>query len=264
MKLAIQARLLPGKDDIERIAYAKQAGLDGLEFDFEDIYPNIPLIAEALQTHELEAAAINIGRIHLLHPDYDRRESAITRARLAMAATQDIQAAGVVFVPNHPTTPRLPDLHPYKSSIELEAELLVTQLRATLCDLAYAIGTDLYLAPLNRYETHLINTLDQAATVLHKNKDHPHLKVAANSFHMLLEEADILAALRRQADCIGYVHLANQQNLLPDAGLIDFQAVIAALKIAGYDGWLTIASDPTADLWARLPATVAMLRETLT
>ena len=57
------------------------------------------------------------------------------------------------------------------------------------------------LEPLNRYENHMINTLADAAALCEKIGS-PHFGVAADTYHMNIEEADPLKALedRRAVD----------------------------------------------------------------
>lgn len=239
MQLAIQESILPGNDVTERAQYAAALGVDGLEIDAG--VPQLTKTIAALEKTGLATAAVNAGNVDLIHPDFDTREAALVHLRQAMATALDLGADGATFRPHRRDTPRLPDLHPYKSRIELEGELLVKQLKTTLSDLAYAMGANLYLAPANRYETHLVRTLDQAASILHKNNDHPHVRIATNTYDLALEETDMIAALRQYAPQIGYVWLVDNNGRLPGNGLIDFGAVITALRDGSYDGWLTIS-----------------------
>jgi sugar phosphate isomerase/epimerase len=238
MRLAIQESILPGNDVTERAQYAAALGLHGLELDAG--IPQLTVAVAALEQAGLAASAVNAGDIDLIHPDFDAREVALVHIRQAMATALDLGADGATFRPHRRDTPRLPDLHPYKSRIELEGELLVKQLKTTLSDLAYAMGTNLYLAPANHYETHLVQTLDQAASILRKNNDHPHVRIAANTCDLALEETEMITALRQHAPQIGYIRLVDNNGRLPGNGLIDFAAVITALREGGYDGWLTI------------------------
>ena len=245
MKLAIQEKLLPGDSALRRLENARALGLDGVEYDAESLGPvRLPEIAAALQTLTMQASAVNAGAVHLIHPDYDQREAAIVQVRQAMTDALDLGARGAVFVPHRADTPCLPDLRPLRTPVELEVDLLVKQLSTTLSDLAYALGAELHLAPRNRYETHLVRRMEQAATILRRNRDHPHVKIAADLFHAALEETDLPATLAEYAAQIGYVRLADHNNRLPGHGHTDFTAALGALKQAGYDGWLTIAAAP--------------------
>jgi len=242
MKLAIQEALLLGDTLHERLDNAKSLGVDGIEFNAIDLTERIPSLLQGLAATGLRAAAVNIGGTHLLHPSFEQREAAIVNMRQAMIGAIDLGASGVVFIPTAADTPRLPDLHPYKSAIELEAELLVTQLRATLCDFAYAVGTNLYLAPVNEKVSHLIRQLDHAHRILEKNDFHPHLKIAPNTYHMTMEEVQMETGLHTHADYIGYVQLMDVGGGIPGTGDIDFASIINNLAVSGYGGWLTVAS----------------------
>ena len=107
------------------------------------------------------------------------------------------------------------------------------------------------IEPLIRYETHLINTLqDAAATAARAN--HPAIRILADFFHMNVEEADIAASIREHGDAIGHVHLADSNRLNPGRGHLDFAPGLRALVDAGYDGVMAlecrIAGDPMDEL----------------
>jgi sugar phosphate isomerase/epimerase len=256
MHIAVQFDLLPGENLDAKLAGAAALGLDGVEFPALELTENVPAIAAALERRGLRAAAINAGGSHLLHPEFAERERAIIYLRQAMADALDLGARGIVLTPHLPTTPPLPDLHPYKSALELEAELLVTQLRATLVDLAYAMGAELYLLPQDREHTHLLQRLGHAALILRKNNNHPHLKIAAGLHYVVREEDDFAAALAQHADRIGYAQT-------PTAGDNSLCAGICALRDTGYDGWLTLCRDNRNGGEDELPAAVDWLRSVL-
>lgn len=258
MKLAIQERLLPGHTTLARLENAKAAGFTGVEFSGVGLGKRIPEIVAALESTGLEAAAVNIGGTQLIHPNFGQREEAIVGLRLAMANTLDLGAKGVIFAARTADTPRLPDLHPYKSDIELEAELLVSQLRTTLCDFAYALGAELYLQVSNRQDTHLILSMDRAAIVLEKNGNHPHLKIAANTCDLDLQEEDPAQVLRQHMEHLAYVHLSDSARAMPGMGQIPFGDYIKVLKAHNYQGWMTVAAtQPNHDALAK---TVEMMK----
>jgi len=271
MKIAIQETLLPGDRVDQRVRRAAELGVDGIEFQAAGMGARILDVAAALDQHGMVVSALNVGGTHLLHPEFDYRNRAIAAIGQAMTDSLDLGSGNVVFQPYRADTPPLPDLRPYKHTLQMYGEFLATQLRSTLCDLAYAVGATLHLAPVNRYENDLLNTLEQADTILRKNEDHEHLKIAANTFHMTLEEADPYEALQTYAPKLGTVHLADHNGGLPGEGWIDFKRVISALKTGGYTGeWVTICtrhSEPTEQqqrAYLRgLPACIDMLRAAL-
>jgi sugar phosphate isomerase/epimerase len=267
MPIAIQEDMLPGRTLLHKFENAQALDIAGIEFWAEGLAPRVPEIAHAVAQTGVKAAAVNFGRAgSLLHPQPAERQRALTDLRLAMANSIDIGARQVVFVP-HYGAPLLPDLHPYKTAVQLEAEMLVAYLKQIFTDLAYAMGVMLYLEPVNRYETHFVNRLDQMASIRKKIKDHEHVRLAASLFHMALEERDPLHALRDHAAGIGYIHIADSNRGLPGQGKTDFAAVAAVLKDIAYDGWLTLecgepgSNAPNARvLMADLPDALEMLR----
>lgn len=239
MRMAIQEDMLPGKTILDRFTAAKAMGFTGVEVWGRSLTERVPELAGAIEATGIVVSAINHGRQgRLLDPDREQRESALAEFRQSVVDGVDLGASGVILVP-HFADPTLPDLTPYKSVVQLEYEMLHNHLR-TLSDYVYAIGIDLYIEPINRYETHFINTLADAARVRRKIKDHPHIKIAADLFHMAIEETHIADALRQYKDDLGYIHLADSNRRLPGQGMTDFGAVAAALKDGGYDGWLSL------------------------
>jgi len=238
-KLAIQEDMLPGRTVHERLSNAKRLNLSGVEFWADDVTERVPDIANALTEHGLSACGINLGRIDgYLSPDLQIREQAIGAMRQAMADAVDLNAEYVSFVPLFGAT-SMPDLTPYRSPIDLEKEMMIWLLR-TVSDLAYAIGTQLLMQPINHYETHFMNRVEQAKFFRHKIKDHPHVKIAANLFHMALEEDDIHATLEAHQDDIGVIYVADSNRRLPGQGLIPFDMLGKTLKTINYDGWMVL------------------------
>lgn len=236
MRFAIQEDMLPGKTVQERFERARALGFAGVEVWGRGLTDRVPEIAAAAQATGMAVSAVNHGRQgDLLHPDRAERERALAQLRESIVNAVDLNAAGVIFVP-HFGEPTLPDLTPYKSVIQLEYELLHNHLR-TLSDYVYALGTELYIEPLNRYQTHFLNTLADAARVRRKIKDHPHIRLVADLFHMALEESSIPQALTDHAADIAYLHLADSNRRLPGQGLLDFAPIAAALQQMNFQGW---------------------------
>lgn len=267
MRFAIQEDMLPGRSPMEKLQNAQRIGFEGVEFWAPGLTERVPEIAAAVEQTGIRAAAVNLGRRDgYLSPELPERERAISEMRQAMTDAVDIGAEHVVFVP-HFGGPRMPDLTPYRSPIELESEMMVWLLR-TVSDLAYAIGVELDMMPINHYETYFMNRLEQAVLFRRKIKDHPHVKIAAGIFHMALEETNLSESLRAHGKHIGYIHLADSNCRLPGQGLIDFAAVAAVLNEIGYTGWLTFAcGEPGSNqlralrFMAELPGSLAMVKE---
>ncbi|HEY8456664.1 MAG TPA: sugar phosphate isomerase/epimerase family protein [Actinopolymorphaceae bacterium] len=108
-------------------------------------------------------------------------------------------------------------------------------------DHAMASGVKIGVEPLNRYETSLINTVDQALTALDGLPSRG-CGVALDVFHMNIEEQDIPAAIVRAAGRIAHVQVCGNDRGAPGADHLDWQGILAALCKADYGGPLVIES----------------------
>jgi sugar phosphate isomerase/epimerase len=267
MRLAIQEDMLPGETPLEKCEQAKALGFQGIEYWGAGLTARVPDIVAAIQRTGVVAAAVNYGtQGQLINADRPSREAALAAFRACVVNAVDLHAAGVILIP-HLGAPAVPDLTPYKSLAQLEFELLHNHLR-TLSDYVYAIGVDLYIEPVNRYESQFINTLADAIRVRRKIKDHPHVKVAVDLFHAALEESDLVDGLRAYAADIGYIHVADSNRRLPGRGLIDFAAVGRTLTEISYNGWVTLAcgqpghnAEFAKQILNELPACIEVMRQ---
>jgi sugar phosphate isomerase/epimerase len=256
LKLALREGMTPGQTLPEQLAWLARTAFDGIELHGR---------ALSLPPHELRAiltdspvAVANVsGDSRLLDPDPAERAAAreILRARLDLAAA--LGASGVLLVPQFGRQPALPDLSPHRSAIELEMELLIVQLRE-LAPAAAAAGVAIFLEPLNRYEAHLINRLEQAVAVCRRVG--PSVKVMADFFHMNIEETDIAASIRAAGADIVYVHVADSNRLQPGRGHLDFRPGFGALKAVGYDGYLGIECQVDGPIEEALREAAGLLR----
>ncbi len=242
MRLAIQEHLLPGDTHSSRFQTARDLGFDAIQVHGDDsLAERIPELVNTASHVGLRFSAVDIGHTHLLHPTFDVREAALVRVRRMMGHALDLEADGVIFRANYAPLPVLPDLHPYKSAVELEGELLVSQLKNTLCDLAYAMGAHLILTHTDSQDTHLVQRLHHTHSIRRKLKGHPHLHTAADLYYMSREEADTASALGQHLEGLRMLMLRDSSGGLPGSGALDFKAVAAVLHQQGYTGWLTLA-----------------------
>ena len=102
-------------------------------------------------------------------------------------------------------------------------------------------GDALILAvePLNRFECYALNTTAQAARLV-ADVGRRNYGYLYDTFHANIEERDPVGAIAATAPAIAYVHISENDRGTPGRGHIDFAATFAALKRAGYDGWLTV------------------------
>jgi D-psicose/D-tagatose/L-ribulose 3-epimerase len=110
-----------------------------------------------------------------------------------------------------------------------------------VAELAAERGVKLAIEPLNRYETSLINTVEQGLELLDA-VDHLACGLLLDTFHMNIEEKDPAAAAARAGSRIAHVHACGTDRGSPGSDRFDWPAFLNALDGAGYDGALCIES----------------------
>ena len=104
----------------------------------------------------------------------------------------------------------------------------------------------LFYEPLNRYETNLVNRLEQAAALI-ETHDAGNAKILADLFHMNIEETDIADSIQNAAAHIGHVHFVDSNRWPAGYGHTDMGAAFQALRQFGFTGYLAVEAFPLPD-----------------
>ena len=107
-------------------------------------------------------------------------------------------------------------------------------------------GVPLLYEPLNRYETNLLNRIDDALSFL-KPLCARNVKLLCDLFHMNIEEAGIPDALRLAGRQLGHIHFADSNRHAIGFGHTDIAPVAQALKDIGYGGYVSAEVVPWPD-----------------
>ncbi|MST01409.1 MAG: sugar phosphate isomerase/epimerase, partial [Pedosphaera sp.] len=130
-------------------------------------------------------------------------------------------------------------------SREQALDWLAAELRA-LGERASGHGHCLLYEPLNRYETNLFNRVADAAKFI-EERGIKNVKLLCDLFHMNIEETDVATALRAVALHIGHIHWADSNRHAMGFGHTDVAPIAAALKEAGYTGYISAEVLPLPD-----------------
>jgi sugar phosphate isomerase/epimerase len=152
----------------------------------------------------------------------------------------------------------MPPWEPPPRSPEEDRDVLTVGL-AELGEHAAAEGVTLFFEPLNRYEDHMVNRLEQAAELC-RSVDMSSVAVMADTFHMGIEEDDPSAAIRDVGDAIGHVQLGDSGRLQPGVGHLDWKSLMSALHDARYEGWMAMECGIRGDPHEALPKVAQLLR----
>jgi D-psicose/D-tagatose/L-ribulose 3-epimerase len=123
-------------------------------------------------------------------------------------------------------------------------------------------GVRLAIEPLNRFETSVLNTFDQALDIVAR-VDSPACGLLADTFHMNIEEKSVAEAVRSAAGRLFHVQACGNDRGAPGADHVDWTGFISALSAIGYNGAVCIESftpenqsiAKAASIWRPLAAT---------
>lgn len=223
----------PGRTFEERISKLEEFGFDSMEIWGEGLNKQMLRVKQALKNSSIKLSTICSGfRGCLLSPDREMRELAFSDMKELLSLGGELGAVGMVMVPYFSFMPKIKDLLPYKSMEELQTELLVDML-GRLGDHAEKVNCKVLLEPVNRYETNLINRVDQAVEICRKVGGKG-IGIIADTFHMNIEEKDIAATFMKYGNLVEHIHLVDSNRFLPGQGHTDFAPIFEALKAVDY------------------------------
>ncbi len=120
-------------------------------------------------------------------------------------------------------------------------------------------GVRLALEPINRYETTLINNVEQGLDLI-AQVGADNFGLLLDTFHMNIEDASLEGSIRAAGDRIFHFHVADSNRWYPGAGHIDFRSVLDTLFKTGYNGWVSGEFMPMPNADTAAEKAVAFLR----
>ena len=101
-------------------------------------------------------------------------------------------------------------------------------------------GVTIGVEPLNRFESDMVNTADQALSLVKEISD-PFVKIALDTFHCNIEEKNIPAAIRKVGkELLCHVQGNESDRGTPGTGHLDWAGIKEALDEIGYEGAMVI------------------------
>ena len=134
----------------------------------------------------------------------------------------------------------------------------VDALRALAAEAA-AADIVLGLEIVNRYETNVINTAEQALVLLDEIGSE-RVVVHLDTYHMNIEETDFASPVARCGERLGYVHIGESNRGYLGTGTVDFAQFFDALATSEYGGPITFESFSSAVVSRDLSNTLAIWR----
>jgi len=217
-----------------------QAGYSAVELAVTDPTRLDPAeVAEALREAGLRLSSLTTGQaagkegLSLSSPDDEVRARAIRRIQDHMRLARPHRAVVIVGL-----------LRGVEGSLDLLVESLKECAR-------FDPSVKIALEPLNRYESRLINTVEEALEVVER-VGAENLGVLADTFHANIEERKLGEAFSMAGKRLFHVHLADSNRWVPGYGHLPFREVLEALAEVDYKGTLVVESLPKPDPAATL------------
>lgn len=241
---------------LDRFAFARQAGFDGVEIQF--LAEGDPAeMARAAQEAGIDVVLVNVGMGDYLAGGAGlsgvpgREGTFIAEFEKALEAARLMRARFVHLGPS-----RIPE--------GVTREACLATYRANL-DAALAMhatrGSEagVLVEPMNRVEapTALVNDIDDGAALLRDGYAN-RIGLQFDIYHVAMNGQDVLDRYRAHCDLVRHVQFADVPGRQePGTGHLDFRALLRGLETAGYDGWFGaeyMPRKPTTETFAWLPA----------
>jgi len=241
MKLGIHAYAYCSQwsnDTLDLIDRAKNLGLDFIEIPLmvlEDF--DVMAVSNRLKKVELDVVLSTV-----LTEDTDitsanprARSRGVEYLKACVKATHDIGGtsfSGVIYSQHAKNTRERPTEQTWEYSATALKE--VAQYAKTL---DVTIG----LEPVNRYETYLINTCQQALELINMIEE-DNMRIHLDTYHMNIEEKSFYEATKLAGDKLIHYHLCENDRGIPGSGLVDWDGIFKALSEINYHGYAALES----------------------
>lgn len=257
MKISCQEQLLPGSSLETKWEFASRAGYDAIElrgkggFAFRERLPELRAAAAA----GVPMPTVCVEMPHFIGAfDAGLRRDAIEQLKSQLSVIAEIGGRGAMTPASWGMfSRRLPPFEPPRSAADDRAVLV--EALVELGSHAVREGVEIYLEPLNRYEDHMVNRLDEAADLV---RDIPGAKVVADTFHMNIEEDSPSSSLRAVLPYLGHVQVSDSNRFQPGAGHLDWGRVLSVLR--SFDGYLAVECRLRGEPEAAVGSVPAFLR----
>lgn len=188
-------------------------------------------INDALKRHGLAVAAIGTGQAYgqeglsFADPDPMIRRRAVDRIKRQMDFAKEIGCPQVIIGLIRGVAGKREDLG------EALAHFIECMHECADHDLDVALTVE----PINRYETDLLNDVGSVCQAIDRI-NRPNVKMLVDTFHMNIEEVDLVKSIERASPYLAHVHVADSNRWAPGCGHIDFGPVIDVLRRLDYRG----------------------------
>lgn len=248
-------------DYSEEIVRAARIGYKAVELHIRDPKAiDQKAIRRSLEETGIRVSTIGTGlafgqdRIFLASPDEGVRRAAIQRIRDQIDFASELRAHVIIGLIKGP----LPESEPERG---LARQRMVDGLREC-ADYARKADVQLPVEAINRYESNFLNTAGETHGFI-QEVGSPCVGIHLDTYHMNIEEVSIEEAIKRHADRLIHIHLADSNRWAPGMGHLDFKSILTALKEVRYQGALGLECLPRPDAETAARSALRFLKEVM-
>lgn len=234
----------------ESIAKVAALGFDAVELAVRDPkLVNFDELSEIISSNNLPVTAIGTGQAYgeeglsFTNPNEAVRKETVKRIKDQMDFSHKLGKPQIII-----------GLIRGKAGPGMDRKLAEKYFIESMQECAdYRPEVTLTLEAINRYETDLYNDTTSTMKVIDEI-GRKNVKMLYDTFHMNIEEPDMIKAIFNSKDYISHIHVADSNRWAPGCGHIDFYDIFDALEQINYNGAVSaeILPKPTSDESARL------------
>ncbi|MGI8602510.1 MAG: sugar phosphate isomerase/epimerase family protein [Verrucomicrobiales bacterium] len=218
----------------------KAVGYDGVEipiFDTSDA-AHFKKVGQVIRDEGLECTAVTVlpDEAHnAISAGAKNRQGAIDHLKRVIECGRNA-GAQTLCGPYYQVLAQFSGRYPTENELDHAAEV-----HRAIAPVAEQAGIKCAIEALNRFESHLLNTMEQAASYVQR-VNHPNFGTMYDTFHANIEEKDPVGAIDAvfATGKLNHVHVSENDRGTPGRGHAKCREAIRKLKSLGYDRWLTI------------------------
>lgn len=210
----------------EKCKIAKEIGVNGVEVQ-GDLTQDPNELANILSKYELKVLSVTPDNVDISSVHEETRGKAVQYFLDLLSWASKLGASRICLHGDVGKTAGCGDL-------AKDWQLLVESSKAVM-EKAETLNIEVVFEVLNRYENHQIVTGQEALSLIDAVNS-PNLFVLLDAYHMNIEEADPVEALRKAGSKLGGYHVADSNRQAIGNGHSDIRRQIEALHEINYTG----------------------------
>lgn len=176
----------------------------------------------------------NIDKLQLIDGSAEKRKLAINRLKEYIDLASIIGGSVIIGT----IRGNIPDGSLYKFYVKRLSDSM-----KILSDYASIKNVALLIEVANRYEVNYLNKVEEVHDFI-KSNNIPGVKILMDTFHMNIEESNIVKSIKNFRELLGYFHIADSNRMYPGAGHINFKEIVNALNEINYKGYIVLECLP--------------------